>query len=113
MKILRLTLKQQPFEAFLKGFKRNEYRKPSKWIKSRLIDTKTGKPKHYDVVLLTHGYGNDKPYISFTYYGFQVAKKNYKVKYANGLVVTVQKGMYNIKVGNLYKKGNINQKSLF
>lgn len=113
MKILRLTLKQKPFEAFLKGLKHNEYRKPCKWITSRLIDTKTGNKKEYDIVLLTHGYGNDKPFISFTYYGFQVSKKNYTVKYENGLNVNVNKGFYNIKLGAIYKQGNINQKSLF
>jgi basic membrane lipoprotein Med (substrate-binding protein (PBP1-ABC) superfamily) len=113
MKILRLTLRQKPFEAFLLGIKKNEYRIPSKWILSRLIDSKTGKPKEYDIVLFTHGYGNDKPFIAVTYYGFSIAKKNYKVKYSNGLIVNVKKGNANIKTGSTYKKGNINEKQLF
>lgn len=114
MKILRLTLQELPFKTTEQLLKHIEYRIASKWLMSRLIDSKTGKPKHYDIVLFTHGYGNDKPFISFTFYGFEISKRNYKVSYKKtGLNVKVKKGMIRIKFGSLYKKGNITQKQLF
>ena len=37
------------------GKKTIEYRRPSKWIKDRLVD------KEYEVVKFVNGYGDDKP----------------------------------------------------
>lgn len=61
MKALLLTLRAWPFETMPLGYKDREYRKPSKWIRSRLIDTKTKKPKKYDVVVFRNGYNKTDP----------------------------------------------------
>lgn len=115
MKVLRLTLQAWPFETMQLGYKDREYRepKPSKWIESRLIDSKTGEPKHYDVVLFTHGYGSDKAYFAATYLGFEISKRNYTVEYKTGLKVKVKKGDFRIKLGAVIKRGNIHSKELF
>lgn len=113
MKILRLTLKSKPFEAMQLGYKDKEYRKPVQWIRSRLIDSKTGEQKKYDVVLFRNGYENNKPYFVATYLGFEIAKKNYSVKYKTGLKVNVMKGDFRIKLGSVVKRGNINSIELF
>ena len=113
MKVLHLTLSQDPFNTMVVGYKDREYRKASKWIKSRLIDSKTGKRKKYDVVKFTNGYGRDKPYFIAPFLGFEIAKKNYKVIYPNGFSVNVRKGEYRIKLGAVIRSGNINSKELF
>ena len=40
------------------GEKREEFRVTSKWIESRLIDSKTGEDKVYDLVEFVNGYGS-------------------------------------------------------
>jgi len=113
MKILYLTLTKEPFEAMQLGLKDREYREPSKWIRSRLIDSKTKQPKHFDVVLFRNGYENDKPYFAAKYLGFEYSQMNYSVTYANGFTVNVKKGYFRIKLGAIIKKGNIDSKELF
>lgn len=113
MKILYLTLTKEPFETMETGLKDKEYREPSAWIRSRLIDKKTGNPKHYDVVLFRNGYEMNKPYFAATYLGFENAQKNYSVKYTNGFKVDVKKGYFRIKLGAIIKRGNILDKELF
>lgn len=47
------------------GEKREEFRKPSKWMLSRMFNkNKDGSKsfKKYDLVKFVNGYGNDKPY---------------------------------------------------
>lgn len=69
LKILHLSLKKEPFEVMVTGEKNQEFRKPTKWILSRLYN-KDGTPKHYDVVKFTNGYGKDKPQFVCEYKGF-------------------------------------------
>ncbi len=73
MKILHLTVTKQWFNLMVSGKKTIEIRKPSKWILSRLID-KAGKPRHYDYVKFTNGYGKDKPFFMAVYNGFGIAE---------------------------------------
>jgi hypothetical protein len=114
MKVLLLPVSKQPFICLCND-KNNEYRvndPDTNWIKSRLIDSKTGKDKHYDVVKLPNGYGK-VPYVIRTFLGYKIAKKNYKVKYKNGFEVEVKKGTYNILLGAIVKTGNVESKELF
>ena len=53
---LKLTLKKEWFLLMLSGKKKQEYRKPSRWIESRIAD------KSYQFIKFTNGYGSDKPY---------------------------------------------------
>ena len=57
MKILKLTLSKLPFDVTVTGEKTIEYRKPSKWILSRL------KGKHYRKIWFTNGYGKTRPFL--------------------------------------------------
>lgn len=115
MKALYLTLEKEAFETMFQELKKNEYRfnnPNTNWIKSRLIDKKTGKKKNYDVVVFKNGYGS-KPYFICSYLGFKIAKKNYTVKYENGFKVDVTRGMYNIKIGAMLRFGNVFSNELF
>lgn len=112
-KILYLTVKNLPFETMRKGLKDREYRTPSKWIRSRLIDSKTGQNKHYDIIQFNSGYHKNSPYFRCKSKGFEVSKKNYKVEYSNGLKVKVNKGDYRILLGTITDKGNTEMKKLF
>jgi ASC-1-like (ASCH) protein len=113
MKALHLTLSNEPFKIMEAGLKNREYRiNNPNWIKSRLIDSKTGKLKRYDVVVFKNGYGK-VPYFVCTYLGFEIAKKNYSVTYKKGFKVDVKKGMYRIKLGAIVRRGNIFSNELF
>jgi len=115
MKALLLTLQSWPFQTMHLGYKDREYRKDSSsnWIRSRLIDSKTDEPKHYDVVKFVNGYGKDKPYFVAAYKGFEMAKKNYMVEYKTGLKVNVKKGDFRILLGPIIRKGNVYSNELF
>lgn len=106
MKILYLPVNKGPFEVMITGEKSNEYRKPSFWIKSRLL--KSGVPKKIDFVKLVQGYGNDRPYLIARFESFHRAKINYSMEYSNGLKIKIRKGDYNIKLGTIIERGNIN-----
>lgn len=97
-RILFLTLSKKPFEVMISGEKKEEFRTPSKWIKSRLM-RKDGTPKHYDEVLFVNGYGKDKPCFRSKYKGFEVCDEYVIKSYSNGLTVPVTEGMYVIKLG--------------
>ena len=49
-KILHLTLKKPQFQVTISREKRHEFRRPSDWIKSRLVN------KSYDFIKFTNGY---------------------------------------------------------
>lgn len=103
MKILHLSLKKQPFEVMATGEKTEEFRKPSKWIESRLFD-KNGNFRKYDFVVFTNGYGKHRP--SFTCEFKQASKVvlgNFSLYYSNGLNVTIDKGDYIIYLGKIIK----------
>lgn len=115
MKVLLLPVSAEPWELMENCTKSNEYRvnnPKTDWIKNRLIDSKTGKDREYDVVLMPNGYGKVR-YFARTYLGYTIAKKNYTVVYPNGFKVHIKKGTYNIKLGAITKRGNIFSKELF
>ena len=99
-KILHLTLKKPQFQVTSSGEKIYEFRRPSDWIKSRLID------KEYDLVKFTNGYGSDKPFFICEYLGWSFAKPA-SYKYSNGLVVNVTDEYYKIDLGAILEIGNI------
>jgi hypothetical protein len=114
MKVLLLRLSAEPWELMENCTKNNEYRfnnPKTDWIKRRLIYSKTGKDKQYDAVLMPNGYGKVR-YFARTFLGYKIAQKNYTVTYGD-FKVHVKKGMYNIKLGAVIKRGNINSKELF
>ncbi len=98
---LKLTVHKNWFNLTLTGEKKEEYRKPSDWIKSRLIG------KEYDNVELTNGYGTEKPYILIGYKGYRISTENFTVKYSNGSTVDVEIGDIIIALGGILNTGNI------
>lgn len=65
-KTLRLTLKRKWFDMIASGEKREEYRKPGKWILSRL------EGKDYDRVEFKNGYGSRVPTMEVQFIGWRI-----------------------------------------
>jgi ASC-1-like (ASCH) protein len=108
-KVLRLTLKKEPFDVMVTGEKKEEYRTLSKWINSRLLD-KDRRKKHYDYIEFTNGYGKDKPrficeYNSFYYHHFQESTK--KIFYSNGFELLLESSYVVILLGEIIYKENL------
>ena len=106
MKILFLTLKKAPFEVMATGEKNQEFRAPSKWVKSRLFD-KNGCAKKYDAVKFVNGYGAKLPYFIAEYKEVYQINCDKTIKYSNNLIVYVKKGDYVIRLGNIIETGNL------
>lgn len=99
VRILHLTLKKEWFDLMISGKKRVEYRKPSKWIISRL-------EKEYDVIRFINGYGSDKPYFVCEYKGFEISKKSETINLEKS-EIQVEKGSYMINLGKILEIGNV------
>ena len=99
-RILHLTLKKPQFQVTFAGEKTSEFRRPSKWIESRLLN------KNYDLIKFTNGYGADKPFFICECLGWSYAKPCTQT-YSNGLVVNITNGYFEIKLGKVIESGNI------
>ncbi len=100
IRVLHLTLKKEWFDLMISGKKKVEYRKPSKWIISRL-------QKEYDVIKFTNGYGSDKPYFVCEYKGFGISNKPETI-YTENSKIEVEEGDCLIKLGKIIETGNVN-----
>ena len=98
--ILHLTLKKQWFDLMVTGQKTIEYRRPSKWIKDRLVG------KEYELVKFVNGYGDDKPYFLCEYKGYEISKSTKRLDY-NGFKIKYEKGDYLIHLGKILESGNL------
>lgn len=94
-KILHLTLNREAFEVMVTGEKNTEYRKPTRWIKSRLYH-KDGTKKSFDLVKFTNGYGKDRPSFTREFDGFGISVTRHEKKFSNGLKVTIERGDFQI-----------------
>lgn len=104
MKTLYLTLKKKPFDVMVTGEKKSEYRKNTKWIRSRLYN-RDGTKREYDNVKFTNGYGSTRPYFIVKYINFEKINEFKKI-YSNGLVVDYPKnddGYFKINLGDILK----------
>ena len=96
-----MTLNAPPYEVMITGEKKEEFRDPTPWIKSRLIDSATGKDKQYDRVKCVNGYGKDKPSFTVSYKGYTLEANGVHKKYSNGLEVDTRgKPTYVIFLGD-------------
>ena len=102
--VLHLTLKKEWFYLMVSGKKNVEYRKPSKWIISRL-------EKEYDFIKFTNGYGSDKPYFICEYNGFEISKQS-KIVYLDNSKIEVEEGSYMINLGKILEIGNVQKINL-
>lgn len=100
-RVLHLSLKKKPFEVMVSGEKDREYRKPTKWIKSRLFG------KGYDIIKFVNGYGSDKPYFTCKYLGFNRSHNDCSWSYSNGLTVEIEDGDLIILMGEIIERGNL------
>ncbi len=112
-KVLYLTVSKKMFEVMVTGEKDIEYRQPSNWIKSRLVD-KTGKDKDYDYIKITNGYGKDKPYFIATLLWFYNIPDNpvKLIEYSNGLAVNQAMDTILIRISDIEEIGIFKIKEL-
>ena len=99
-KTLYLALKKPQFEVTASREKTSEFRRPSKWILSRIKNDKT-----YDLIKFTNGYGADKPTFTTKYLGWKPAKPA-TYRYSNGLIVTVDSSYIEFELGEIVEIKN-------
>lgn len=102
---LKLNVKHRWFELMVTGQKNLEFRKPSDWIKSRLLN------KEYDLIEIRSGYGKHRPYFIAKYKGYIENKETFCVGYANphgigGIILTIEPEDFIIEIGKIKQIGN-------
>ena len=97
---LKLTLKRPWFLLMLSRKKKIEIRKPSDWIKSRLVN------RDYRKIRFTNGYGNEKPYFVCEYNSYEIATRKQIINFDNKEVI-IEVGDYIIHLGKITDKGNL------
>jgi len=73
-KVLKLTLKKKWFDLMKDGFKKIEFRTPSEWIFSRLLD-ENGNGKQYDEIEFKNGYSKDAPSFRCEFLGWDIEEE--------------------------------------
>jgi hypothetical protein len=106
-RILHLTVKKHWFDLIFSEEKKMEIRRPSSWIKSRLINKKSGKDKVYDIVRFRDGYNKDARTIDVHYRGYIIACGSFINTYRNGSSIKINAGDYVIRLGSICKTINI------
>lgn len=103
-KILYLTLYKKAFEVMITGEKNIEFRTPSKWMLTRLLNNK------YDKVKFVHGYGKSKPFFICEFLGWSkdINFTSSSITYSNGLTVKFSEKTLFILLGKILEKGNTN-----
>lgn len=111
MKILHLAVNKQAFDVMITGEKKPEFRRPSRWIISRLFD-ENDVTRQYNAVKFTNGYGKNRPYFICKFEAvcklFPMICRHTVEKYSNGLEVEVTTDDYVIRLGDIIETGNIN-----
>ena len=107
-KVLFLSLYKKAFDVMVTGEKSDEFRTPSKWIKSRLLN-KDGSVRKYDLVKFINGFGDHRPFFVVEYEELCTLAENITLKYSNGLSIDLQEGDYVIRLGDVIEKGNLNK----
>ena len=109
--ILFLNLYDKAFNVMFTGEKNREYRKPSRWMDSRIYN-KDGSLKKKKYAHFTLGYNGKNPYFLARILYIKKAEKNYKMSYSNGLKIDINKGDFIIRLGKIIEVGNIDSKQL-
>lgn len=112
-KTLKLTVHAKAFEVMVTGEKKNEYRKKSKWIMSRLwkkVNEIRGIPvfdhKEYDAIEIRNGYGKNRPFFVAEFHGHLENIHPFEETFSNGLKVTIGRHDQIIKLGKIIKIEN-------
>ena len=103
-----MNLDPEPFEVMVTGEKKEEFRRPSDFIKSRLVDSKTGVDKQLKTVKFVQGYSNKRPYFTAQFKGYKFAANGVHKRYSNKLEVDWRgKPTYIIYLGDIIERGNL------
>ena len=98
-KVLKLTLKKKWFDLMKDGFKKIEFRDPSEWILSRLLD-ENGNEKEYDLIEFRNGYGKNAPSFCCEFLGWDIEEK--QTEYIFGSVKIISEvGTVKIYLGKI------------
>ena len=86
-KVLKLTLKKKWFDLMCAGFKKIEFREPSEWILSRLLD-ENGNEKGYDLIEFRNGYGKNAPSFLCEFLGWDIEEKQTEYIFGSVKIIT-------------------------
>ena len=86
-KILRLTLKKKWFDLMCAGFKKIEFREPSDWIFSRLLDEK-GDGKKYDLIEFKNVYSKNAPSFCCEFLGWDIEEEQTEYIFGSVKIIT-------------------------
>lgn len=101
IKVLKLNLKYKWFDLMVKGidFKREEIRKPTKWIEQRILNKDKQTYKRYDRIRFYRGYTSS--YFETDYSHIIKSKHDFENQYSNGETVKIEKGDYLINYNKI------------
>lgn len=98
-KVLKLTLKKKWFDLMKSGEKKIEFRDPSDWIFSRLLDENSNE-KEYDLIEFKNGYGTNAPSFLCEFLGWDIEEK--QTEYIFGSVKIISEvGTIKIFIGKV------------
>jgi len=98
-KILRLTLKKKWFDLMQSGEKKIEFRDPSHWIFSRLLD-ENGNEKEYDLIEFKNGYSKNAPCFCCEFLGWDIEEKQTEYIFGSEKIIS-EAGMIKIYLGKI------------
>ena len=98
-KILRLTLKKKWFDLMKSGAKKIEFRDPSPWILSRLLD-KNVNEKEYDLIEFKNGYSKNAPSFCCEFLGWDSEEEPTEYFFGSDKIIS-EVGMIKIYLGKV------------
>jgi len=122
MQTLHLTVTKEWFNLILAGEKKEEYRKKTQWIVSRLwkitkekwslrtgqqISAEIYKNRHYDQICFVNGYGNHRPFIIVEFLEHLENLEPWVKLYSNGSTVQINRTDLVIRFGKIIETGNL------
>ena len=98
-KVLKLTLKKKWFDLMSAGFKKIEFREPSDWIYSRLLD-ENGDEKKYDLIEFKNGYSKNAPSFCCEFLGWDIEEEQTEYFFGTDKIIS-EVGMIKIFLGKI------------
>lgn len=98
-KVLKLTLKKKWFDLMKSGAKKIEFRDPSDWIFSRLLD-ENGNEKEYDLIEFKNGYAKNAPSFCCEFLGWDSEEEPTEYIFGSEKIIS-EVGMIKIFLGRI------------
>ena len=98
-KILKLTLKKKWFDLMKDGFKKIEFREPSDWIFSRLLD-ENGDEREYDLIEFKNGYSYNAPSFCCEFLGWDIEEEKTEYFFVSEKIIS-EAGTIKIFLGKI------------